>query len=83
MMTGGGSVAHQPILLGQSNLAVSLAGQSTMNQVGTQILQTGVQPMTFTFAPMSMQGQQLGHQQLQHQQLPGQIHNADYILQPK
>ena len=80
MMTGGGSVAHQPILLGQSNLAVSLAGQSTMNQVGTQILQTGVQPMTFTFAPMSMQGQQLGHQQLQHQQLHG---SADYILQPK
>lgn len=81
MMTGGGSVAHQPILLNQSNLAVSLAGQSSMNQVGTQLQ---LQPMTFTFAPMSMQGQQLSHQQLQHQQLPGQIHSsADYILQPK
>ena len=86
-MMGGGSVG-QPILLNQSNLAVSIAGQSSMNQVGTQLLQ----PMTFTFAPMSMQGQQLQHQQLQHQQLHGtsvaqQLHGShsstDYILQHK
>jgi len=83
-MMGGGSVG-QPILLNQSNLAVSIAGQSSMNQVGTQLLQ----PMTFTFAPMSMQGQQLQHQQLQHQQIhgttvAGQLHSsADYILQHK
>ena len=97
MMSGGSVAAGQPILLNQSNLAaVSIAGagvggvggvgQSSMNQVGTPILQ----PMTFTFAPMSMQGQQLQHQQLQHQQMhPGaavgqQLHSsADYILQHK
>jgi len=84
-MMSGVSVG-QPILLNQSNLAVSMAGNSSMNQVGTPILQ----PMTFTFAPMSaMQGQQLQHQQLQHQQLHGttvaqQIHGStDYILQHK
>ena len=85
----GGGPAGQPILLNQNSLAVSLAGQgqtSAMNQqVGTQILQ----PMTFTFAPMSMQGQQLQHQPLQHQQIHGttvaqQLHSsADYILQHK
>lgn len=84
-MMSGVSVG-QPIMLSQSNLAVSMAGNSSMNQVGTPILQ----PMTFTFAPMSaMQGQQLQHQQLQHQQLHGttvaqQIHGStDYILQHK
>jgi len=82
-MMSGGSVG-QPIMLSQSNLAVSMAG-SSMNQVGSIL-----QPMTFTFAPMSaMQGQQLQHQQLQHQQLHGttvaqQIHGStDYILQHK
>jgi len=82
-MMSGGSVG-QPIMLSQSNLAVSMAG-SSMNQVGPIL-----QPMTFTFAPMSaMQGQQLQHQQLQHQQLHGttvaqQIHGStDYILQHK
>jgi len=84
-MMSGVSVG-QPIMLSQSNLAVSMAGNSSMTQVGTPILQ----PMTFTFAPMSaMQGQQLQHQQLQHQQLHGttvaqQIHGStDYILQHK
>jgi len=84
-MMSGVSVG-QPILLNQSNLAVSMAGNSSMNQVGTPILQ----PMTFTFAPMSaMQGQQLQHQQIQHQQLHGttvaqQLHGStDYILQHK
>merc|ERR1719397_738289 len=77
-MMGGGSVG-QPILLNQSNLAVSMAGNSSMNQVGTPILQ----PMTFTFAPMSAMhqpGQQ--HQQMQHQLQHPQLHgSADYILQ--
>ena len=73
----------QPILLNQSNLAVSIAGQSQMSQAQL------IQPMTFTLAPMSMQGQQLHHQQLQHHQLQGtsvgqQLHSsADYILQHK
>merc|ERR1719192_1195503 len=49
-MMSGVSVG-QPIMLSQSNLAVSMAG-SSMNQVGPIL-----QPMTFTFAPMSaMQG---------------------------
>ena len=73
----------QPILLNQSNLAVSIGGQSQMSQAQL------IQPMTFTLAPMSMQGQQLHHQQLQHHQLQGstvaqQLHSsADYILQHK